>query len=119
MYLFNFISFFTFQVFSLCPSTYYFFYTLVYEHNVLVSLSELIFAQFPKVANSIVEDSTSANDSPSDSPNYTELGDGQVMDILKEHIGVLNSGDGLVLFKGAIEHAARICRAMVCTLCTL
>ncbi len=75
----------------------------------------MIFAQFPKVANSNVEDSTSATDSPSDSPNYTELGDGQVMDILKMHIGDLNSGDGLVLFKGAIEHAARICRAMVLT----
>lgn len=79
----------------------------------------MIFAQFPKAINSNEEkgDSNSASELSSDGLNYSELGDGQVMDILKDHIKELkcieNEADVLVLFKGAIEHASRICRAMV------
>ena len=67
--------------------------------------------------------------------SYSELGDGQVMEILAKHLTGCSSSDGtttqqqregnaelalyrsrdLVLFKGAIEHAARLCRVMVRT----
>ena len=67
--------------------------------------------------------------------SYSELGDGQVMEILAKHLTgsscsdsgtTTQQGEGstesalyrsrdLVLFKGAIEHAARLCRAMVRT----
>ena len=81
----------------------------------------LIFAQFPKVSPSIkeVSDSPRADATP-DGLTYTELGDGQVMDILKNHIESLKHNtkvDGpetkMVLFTGAIEHASRMCRVMV------
>ena len=66
--------------------------------------------------------------------SYCELGDGQVMEILASHLTgsasrdstttTWQQGEGnadsalyrnrdLVLFKGAIEHAARLCRVMV------
>ena len=70
--------------------------------------------------------------------SYSELGDGQVMEILAKHLTTTSGstmctttqqhreGEGdadlalyrnrdLVLFKGAIEHAARLCRVMVRT----
>ena len=67
--------------------------------------------------------------------SYSELGDGQVMEILAKHLTGCSSSDStttqqrregnaesalyrgrdLVLFKGAIEHAARLCRVMVRT----
>ncbi len=75
-----------------------------------------MFAQFPMIAASSGEDISATENEVSDSPlsNYTELGDGQVMDILKRHIDNGSSvTDRLVLFKGAIEHSSRLCRAMV------
>ncbi len=56
------------------------------------------------------DDTVVSDSSPS---NYAELGDGQVMDILKRHIDSGSVTDRLVLFKGAIEHSSRLCRAMV------
>ena len=52
---------------------------------------------------------------------YSELGDGQVMDLLAKHMETfkkltsegVQSTFNLVLFKGAIEHASRICRVLV------
>ena len=48
---------------------------------------------------------------------YTELGDGQLMEILNQHLhqssDAFASLGELVLFKGAIEHSTRICRALV------
>ena len=78
----------------------------------------LMFAQFPKVPSSSEEvpDSARTDATPS-TLTYTELGDGQVTDILKSHIEDLkyNKGNGIkmVLFTGAIEHVSRICRVMV------
>ena len=60
--------------------------------------------------------------------SYSELGDGQVTEILSKYLSLTGydsqqqkngrsvcSGQSLdlVLFKGAIEHAARLCRSMV------
>ena len=60
--------------------------------------------------------------------SYSELGDGQVMEVLERQLSsydeerqqsgrnaesTLNPRMDLVLFKGAIEHAARLCRSMV------
>ena len=81
----------------------------------------LIFAQFPKVPSptKVVSDFPRVDTTP-DASTYTELGDGQVMDILKNHIKSLKHNDKedgpetkMVLFTGAIEHASRMCRVMV------
>ena len=69
---------------------------------------------------------TSTQSQATGTSSYSELGDGQVMEILAKHLAVYcgndreknaESGVGhkmdLVLFKGAIEHAARLCRSMV------
>ncbi len=54
--------------------------------------------------------------------NYSELGDGQVMEALSHHLDELRvqecpkEGHGvqeIILFRGAIEHATRLCRVMV------
>lgn len=70
---------------------------------------------------------------PSGTNSYSELGDGQVMEILEKHLKSYNDNSNcegqelggrtaesaqsqkmdLVLFKGSIEHAARLCRSMV------
>ncbi len=63
--------------------------------------------------------------------DYTELGDGQVMEVLskhlekflsnsveevdsEEHLFGRSSCSGLVLYRDAIEHCARLYRVMVC-----
>ena len=53
------------------------------------------------------------------STGYSELGDGQVMEALNHHLKVLqtqqcqNNFREMILFRGAIEHATRLCRVMV------
>ena len=63
----------------------------------------------------------------SHSATYLELGDGQVMETLQKHLTQWKSqkerdgggrreetaGTNVVLFRGAIEHATRLCRVMV------
>ena len=59
------------------------------------------------------------------SGTYSELGDGQLMEILQKHLTEWKSpeereGGGrtaanLILFRGAIEHATRLIRVMVST----
>ena len=62
----------------------------------------------------------------SHSGTYLELGDGQVMETLQKHLKLKTqeerdgggrrkrtAGTNVVLFKGAIEHATRLCRVMV------
>ena len=103
----------------------------------------LIFAHFPSKSNvGLTEETSSAStkegeETPgpevaedtaqsSGAKSYSELGDGQVMEILAKHL--TGRGDecqltdvntkssqtmDMVLFKGAIEHAARLCRSMV------
>ena len=102
----------------------------------------LIYAQFPSRARQLsssvslseVESSASTEerekapkaihegDSSAVSGSYCELGDGQVMEVLKRELSgydeqsaesALGLRMDLVLFKGAIEHAARLCRSMV------
>lgn len=100
----------------------------------------LIFALFPSKTNISLKEETSTTstkegeetseaeiaDQATGARSYSELGDGQVMEILAKHL--TGCGDewqrtdvnnftsqtmDLVLFKGAIEHAARLCRSMV------
>ena len=121
-------------------------------HESFCSLSGLIFAQFPSkscqptgassresVSSEEGEKTTEAKGSApptqttSGTNSYSELGDGQVMEILAKHLtgcsndsvntaqqqqegnadSALHRSRDLVLFKGAIEHAARLCRVMV------
>lgn len=48
---------------------------------------------------------------------YTELGDGQLTEILSQHLlqssAESSSSEALVVFKDAIEHSTRICRILV------
>ena len=105
----------------------------------------LIFAHFPSKNNvGLTEETSSASTKEGEqtpgadvaedtaqstsAKSYSELGDGQVMEILANHLTGPGCGDkcketgvntfssqtmDLVLFKGAIEHAARLCRSMV------
>lgn len=103
----------------------------------------LIFAHFPSKSNVGLTEETSrastkegeetpgpqiADDTAQSTgaKSYSELGDGQVMEILAKYltgcdnecqqtnVNTFNSQTmDLVLFKGAIEHAARLCRSMV------
>ena len=80
--------------------------------------------------------STSSTHLSQTSNTYHELGDGQVMEILKKYQMVFQSGgvgtedededsfqgrddSELVLFRGAIEHATRISRIMVNSTCIM
>lgn len=92
-----------------------------------------MFAQFPSVSTSNLTPSESVSPSPSISSDkidqdaegstvtYSELGDSQVMDLLTKHMvtfkiltsEAVQSTFNIVLFKGAIEHASRICRVLV------
>lgn len=78
--------------------------------------------QTPEIAENLPQ--TTATNS------YSELGDGQVMEILTKHLAgysamqqqieessepVFSQNLDLVLFKGAIEHASRLCRILVST----
>lgn len=112
----------------------------MYEQNVCLnshqSRTGLIFAQFPSVSTSShtpvegvspsLSNSSKKIDQDTDSSNvtisaYSELGDGQIMDFLGKHIETfktltsegVGSNFNIVLFRGAIEHASRICRVLV------
>ena len=110
-----------------------------------MSIEGLIFAQFPSPDNpssisSLSNPSdhnvgaTSMSQLPPEVSGYTELGDGQVMEVLKKYLDLFQSssnlsggeeddylrkrsGPGITLYREAIEHCARLYRVMVSLAC--